>query len=98
MANEIIFKFKSNAPWSESELNGLFEDFMESAKIDDDFIEGSESISIVSDDADQAEAEKAKIQAAAVELIANGALSISIDFKDENNNELYSNSFDVDDV
>ena len=97
MANEITFKFKSDAPWSEAELDDLFHEFLAVVKpMDDDFVDDSATINLV--DEGGAGDNSKEIRDAAIELIANGKLVVSIDFRDSDGNELYQNDFDADAV
>lgn len=93
MANEITFKFKSDAPWNEEELNGLLDAFVDEAKnCDDDFVIGSSSITCIPEGEENDKA----VRDAAIELITNGKLSVEVILKDENDVPLYENSFDAD--
>lgn len=93
MANEITFKFKSDAPWSDSELGDLFETFLDEVKrIDDDFVANSASINLT----EEGNEDNKAARDAAIEMIANGKLSVTVQLKDDEGVSLYENEFDAD--
>jgi hypothetical protein len=90
MANIITFTFKSDAPWSENELDTLNSELAAVAKdMDDDHVEASFNTTCV-DESDN-EAETKRIREAAIELASSGTLVVNVSLVDEEaDDELFS--------
>lgn len=89
MANVITFTFKSDAPWSESELDTLNSELAAVVKeMDDDHVAGSFNVTAV-DENDHADT-NAKIRDAAIDLIKNGNITVEIGLNDEDDEEILS--------
>lgn len=88
MANIITFTFKTEAPYTEDELDTLGEELTETVKrIDDDVNPNSFDTNLI--DEDDVSDDSEKIRTEAIELIRNGTLSMKVVVTDDNDEMLF---------
>lgn len=87
--NIITFTFKTEAPYSDDELDALNSELAATVKeIDDDAVGASFDTNIADESASDAEDEVIRVKAA--ELLAKGGIRVSVAFDDDEGTQLWS--------
>ena len=90
MANIIRFEFKTDAPWSEDELDGLNSELAEVVeRIDDDHIPGSFDVHVIEEGATTQD----NIREAAEELLKKAAFNVTVNVTDADGEEYITHKF-----